>query len=297
MKLSLSAAACAACLAGCTAHGPSFPTGAPDWPAPDAAQYDFDWRLSGDRRVAPLQVFDDGQDTWLQFREGQALPAIFILEGGRQRLADHERRGPYARIRGVWPVLLLRGGGLQARAEALGGQGTSAGVQAGGRIPGSGDTSQAVPAAVSGAPVARAGGRGAAHAGAGGLPAGAGPASGAAPETAAGPTGADGAGPSAAPARFAAGPADRNMRQALARWARQSGWTFESGHWSLDVDIPLAGSAVFESGFRQAVRDLLAATELGDHPAQPCFYSNRVLRVIPLAQHCDRTAARGGAPS
>jgi hypothetical protein len=85
-------------------------------------------------------------------------------------------------------------------------------------------------------------------------------------------------------------PADRTMRQALKRWAGTAGWTFEPEHWTVDVDIPLAGSAVLGSEFKPAVRELLASTELSAHPLQPCFYSNHVLRVIPLAESCSRGA-------
>jgi len=96
-------------------------------------------------------------------------------------------------------------------------------------------------------------------------------------------------------AAFEATPADGNIRRTLNRWARQAGWTFEAEHWAVDVDIPLAGSAVFDGPFLVAVRGLLAATELGDRPVQPCFYANQVLRVVPLAQRCDRTQVAGAA--
>lgn len=99
---------------------------------------------------------------------------------------------------------------------------------------------------------------------------------------------------------FQVSPADENIRKALGRWARDAGWVFKAEHWAVDVDIPLAGSAVLGDEFRPAVRALLAATELGERPLQPCFYANRVLRVIPLAQRCDRTAtatATAGSPS
>lgn len=48
-----------------------------DGPANRPDHYNFNWRLSGDRAVAPVQVFDNGRETWLQFTPGQALPAIF----------------------------------------------------------------------------------------------------------------------------------------------------------------------------------------------------------------------------
>ncbi|KDC09778.1 toxin co-regulated pilus biosynthesis protein Q, partial [Bordetella bronchiseptica E012] len=88
-----------------------------------------------------------------------------------------------------------------------------------------------------------------------------------------------------------AAPPDQTLRAVLARWARAAGWTFEPEHWTLDVDIPLAGRAELPGDFKAAVRALLATTELSERPAQPCFYANRVLRVVPLAQACDRTRA------
>ncbi|KAA0912049.1 hypothetical protein FQ179_08245 [Pusillimonas sp. ANT_WB101] len=90
-------------------------------------------------------------------------------------------------------------------------------------------------------------------------------------------------------------PQDVTIRQALGRWARQAGWTFEPEHWAVDVDIPISGSAVFETDFKQAVRQLVAATELADRPLQPCFYSNQVLRIVPFAQACDRGLSASGA--
>ncbi|NLC35367.1 MAG: pilus assembly protein [Alcaligenaceae bacterium] len=95
--------------------------------------------------------------------------------------------------------------------------------------------------------------------------------------------------------RYAVSPADHTIRQALGRWASAAGWTFSAEHWAVDVDIPLVGEASFETDFKSAVRELLAATEMGDRPLQPCFYSNRVLRVVPYAQPCDRRAGRGAA--
>ncbi|WP_262393781.1 toxin co-regulated pilus biosynthesis Q family protein, partial [Bordetella pertussis] len=91
-----------------------------------------------------------------------------------------------------------------------------------------------------------------------------------------------------------AAPPDLTLRAVLARWARAAGWTFEAEHWALDVDIPLAGKAELPGDFKTAVRALLAATELSERPAQPCFYANRVLRVVPLAQAWGLSLALGG---
>lgn len=99
--------------------------------------------------------------------------------------------------------------------------------------------------------------------------------------------------PAATVRLFSVSPADQTMRQALERWASLAGWTFGAEHWAVDVDIPLVGVASFEADFKTAVRELLAATELGDRPLQPCFYSNRVIRVVAYAQACDRRKGMG----
>ncbi|OZI59818.1 TcpQ domain-containing protein [Bordetella genomosp. 11] len=218
---------------------------------PTGQTHDFNWRLSGDRQVAPLQVFDDGRNTWLQFAPGQAIPALFVEHDRTERPAAYERREPYAIIRGKWPSVIMRGGTLQARADYLG-------VAA----------QQAVPAPPAVARAAPGPGQVAA---------------------------AQGSVDSAAGRLYRVGPADENMRRALARWAGLAGWTFQSEHWAVDVDIPLSASADFSDDFKRSVRALVAATELGERPLQPCFYANQVLRVIPLSQSCDRTAARPGA--
>ena len=97
--------------------------------------------------------------------------------------------------------------------------------------------------------------------------------------------------PDADVATFRAGPPDPTLRAVLSRWATGAGWMFQAAHWAVDADIPLDGAADFHGDFKQVVRDLLASTELSDRPVQPCFYANRVLRVVPLAQACDRSRA------
>ena len=288
-------------VSGCV--GPQPGGGWPD--APSAGRYDFGWRLSGDRAVAPLQVFDDGRDVWLQFSPGQPLPAIFGVRGGSEHLLPYQRRDPYVRIAGRWASLVLRGGGLQARAQALGAvadAGADAGEAraAGARQPAA--SAQALPVdapaqdaagqlAPGSAQAARMAGQGAAAhvASVPGTPT---PARAGAAGAQGGKTGAPGGG---APQGFDAGPADGNMRRALARWAGLAGWTFRPEHWAMDVDIPLTAAAQFPADFKQAVRSLLGATEMSDRPAQPCFYANRVLRVVPWSQPCDRSAAAGGS--
>jgi len=91
-----------------------------DWPDLPSGPYYFAWRLSGDRAVGPLQVFDNGRDTWLQFMPNQALPALFGVRDEVEYLLPYQRRGPYLHVTGIWPQLVLRGGALTARADYQG---------------------------------------------------------------------------------------------------------------------------------------------------------------------------------
>lgn len=85
---------------------------------------------------------------------------------------------------------------------------------------------------------------------------------------------------------------DKTIREALKSWSKTANWTFEPEHWAVPVDIPITAGAPFSGDFKTAVRQLISTTELGDTPLQPCFYSNRVVRVVPINQVCDQMSAR-----
>lgn len=241
-----------------------------------AGHYQFNWTLSGDRSVSPLQVFDDGRRTWLQFSPGQAVPAVFREHGGGDIPVAYTVKNPYVVLPGVWPRLSFRGGARQGQA-VRGGANPHAAVPA--RV-----APEASPADVSAAspvPLAES------------FAVSSGTNVSVKAEKAPKPLLLAPAGrPSdvARPPPYAVSPADGTLRGALSRWAGSSGWTFQPEHWAVDVDIPISGSASFSGNFTQAVEALVAATELSDRPLQPCFYANQVLRVVPYAQLCDRSA-------
>lgn len=85
---------------------------------------------------------------------------------------------------------------------------------------------------------------------------------------------------------------DRTIREALKSWTVVAGWTFEPEHWAVPVDLPLTAGASFRGDFKSAVRQLIATSELSDTPVQPCFYLNKVVRVVPINVSCDPTGAR-----
>lgn len=196
---------------------------------------DFGWRLSGDRSVAPLQIFSDASRTWLQWSPQQTLPALIGLDDQGERVLSYRQQGPYTVVEGQWSQLQFRAGTRQARARRA--------VVA--------PTAPSVPTPpVDSAPVTTT-------------------------------------------AVYAVTPKDQHLRQALGRWASIGGWRFQPDHWVVDVDIPLTAGAEFTDDFVDSVRALVSATELSDRPLQPCFYSNRVLRVVPVSEHCDRTVEQG----
>jgi Toxin co-regulated pilus biosynthesis protein Q len=215
---------------------------------------DFSWRLSGDRGVAPLQVFSDSTHTWLQWQTGQVLPAIFGLTEVGEQLLSYERHGPYAKLEGAWTRLVFRGAHQQAQARRSSSPATS---QIGMVTTNPSSSLKQRPSTPQSIAIAA--------------------------ETI----------KSTTQPFYAVTATDVNLRQTLARWSGLSGWRFQAEHWAVDVDIPLTATANFSDDFVGSVRALIEATELSDRPLQPCFYANQVLRVVPLAEACDRTLTEG----
>lgn len=256
--------------------------------------FSFDWALSGDPQIMPLQVFDDGERMWLQFGPEGAWPAVFDAGADGLRPLSYRREPPYMVLDGVYTSLELRGGHLRGRVQRSRNavHGADEALPTDHAVPeGTGIAEAvAVPTVAEAARLPSAGQAASvqvvAEAPAMPVPTLRVPGTGPAPVT-------------AAPAsylgvpryRYSVSPADQTIRQALERWAREAGWSFSAEHWAVEVDIPLVGQASFDADFQAAVRALLEATEMGDRPLQPCFYSNRVLRVVPYAQPCDRRGA------
>lgn len=78
---------------------------------------DFNWHLSGDRRVAPRQVFSDARHIWLQWHPHQAIPTVFAQIGAHWQVLDLRTQGQYTLIDGQWSVLRFQGAQLQAHAH------------------------------------------------------------------------------------------------------------------------------------------------------------------------------------
>jgi len=83
--------------------------------------YDFGYLLGGDARAKPVQVFDDGHDTFFQFRAGEPVPAIFAQGAGAPRLLVPAQEGPYVRVPQLHGRFLLQVGRAQANVVHAGG--------------------------------------------------------------------------------------------------------------------------------------------------------------------------------
>nr|WP_313658785.1 TcpQ domain-containing protein [Achromobacter ruhlandii] len=87
-------------------------------------------------------------------------------------------------------------------------------------------------------------------------------------------------------------PDDGTVRQALARWAAKANWTFGPDQWELNFDLPIQAPAEFEAeSFQDATQALSQAIAMTESPIRPCFYGNRVLRMVPFTRSCNRSPA------
>lgn len=88
-----------------------------------ADTFDFAYQVQGEPRIAPLQVFDKGDKTYFQLRQGMSvLPAFFAVTTAGQILIQPEKEGQYLVIPRVEKQWALRLGGLQVSVKYVGQQ-------------------------------------------------------------------------------------------------------------------------------------------------------------------------------
>ena len=70
------------------------------------------YSYDGSSKTLPLRIFDDGHTTYFQFREGEAFPAIFALEGDESRevVVNSSMRGGYVAVDRLARGFVLRQG-------------------------------------------------------------------------------------------------------------------------------------------------------------------------------------------
>ncbi len=84
--------------------------------------YDFHYSSAGDTAVRPVQIFDDGSRLYLQFRDPDLIPALFVnTENGVMRLPVHQDF-PYIVVDRLSPEILVKVGEQQALVHYDGGR-------------------------------------------------------------------------------------------------------------------------------------------------------------------------------
>ena len=91
-----------------------------DSPLPDTAidKLDFNYRLSGDRGLQPVRVFNDGAHTYLQMPQGiREVPVLFAVgSDGSDTLVNYRFTGQYYVVDGVPEgIALVEGSGKHQR--------------------------------------------------------------------------------------------------------------------------------------------------------------------------------------
>lgn len=98
---------------------------------------------------------------------------------------------------------------------------------------------------------------------------------------------------------FKVSPEGKTIRETLAQWAKDEGWTFNPigrDYWTVPHDFDVVATETFYDDFIGATRKLIASTELTSTPLQPCFFKNKALRVIRINEECSPQASEGHKP-
>lgn len=82
----------------------------PSWQDQTKQPFNFDYMLTGPESIAPIKVFDDGDSTFLEFANDNALvPHIFEMSRSDQiNRLKYARKGGYIVVNKVVPELILK---------------------------------------------------------------------------------------------------------------------------------------------------------------------------------------------
>src|SRR5262249_17217689 len=75
------------------------------------AEYNFSYELKKDKKSGLLRAFDNGEFTFLQFKDLSDLPAIFWVDSDKKEsVVNYRIEGPYVVVEQVADQLLFRRG-------------------------------------------------------------------------------------------------------------------------------------------------------------------------------------------
>ena len=84
--------------------------------------FDFSYEIGGDRKIAPLQIFDDGSRTYIQWPTALVLPSISVTIDGK-KLNPIAGATPYYVVNGVGSGIEIRSDRSVSRATYVGERG------------------------------------------------------------------------------------------------------------------------------------------------------------------------------
>lgn len=81
----------------------------------DPSKLNFDYRIEGDERVKPQQVFDDGRFTWIRLSgEGKEMPVVMLDNDGKLELMNYIVKGDYIIVQQTFDKAVMRVGSRAA---------------------------------------------------------------------------------------------------------------------------------------------------------------------------------------
>jgi type IV secretion system protein VirB9 len=87
----------------------------------DPATLNFAWTKKGDAKLFPVQLYDDGESTYLSWTAGVSQPAILVRdEKGAEGPVNYAVRGDVIVVEGVPSTILLRSGKSSAQLDFRG---------------------------------------------------------------------------------------------------------------------------------------------------------------------------------
>ncbi len=261
--------------------------------------YDFSYSATGDPRLVPIQVFDNGTKTWLQVPQLQPPPVIFAVTPAGEVILPARQEGQMLVVDRVEQQLAIVLGRARAKVRYTGSasrqdEGASFGQVAPNRTNGSAPTplpaaailaARKMPPALTdeAAPPSRA----------------------VEPKTKAPAppaptnelavatnkptptaTGESTVIQSPPPSEWSVRPDDGDLETLLQRWADSATPKWQLS-WEATKRYPVKFHATLKGSFEDAVTDALRPYARGTDPIKGCTYDNNVLRVVPKPTVCE----------
>lgn len=263
--------------------------------------YDFSYSATGDPRLVPIQVFDNGTKTWLQVPQLQPPPVIFAVTPAGEVILPARQEGQMLVVDRVEQQLAIVLGRARAKVRYTGSasrqdEGASFGQVPPSRSNGSAPTPlpaaailtarKAPPAPAEEAVQAPLAPASAPKATTPASPAPTGDLAVAASKPT--PTTSSDSAAAQAPSlnEWSVRPDDGDLETLLQRWADTATPKWQLS-WEATKRYPVKFHATLKGSFEEAVTDALRPYARGTDPIKGCTYDNNVLRVVPKPTVCE----------